>query len=718
MPHLVSRRLRPVLLCLLLALVLPAASPSAVAAAETCTDTPASGYIVRVCLVAPDGLVILGGQVDVVARVEIVSATVPAPSVNRVVFKYRDEYLLSDNDADPVTQDYRMTWRTTRMVDGTGSFEVKARLSDAVEASHFAPVTLANGVTTPPVNTRAFQVRQGTTPAPGARFRLAAVGDGSDGSLREEQVADQIASWSPNLLAYLGDAYERGSYYEYDNWYANPRGYGRFRDITNPTVGNHEYLVPGAAGYFDYWDNVPHYYSYDVAGWHVASIDTSEEFGQLTAGTPQYDWLAADLGANRSRCTIVYMHHPRYLTAPIGGRTGLTQVWSLLAARRVTLLVTGHAHRYERWTPLGATGSPDPRGVTQLVAGAGGHRIAPPEISDSRVATTVTEMGALRLDLGTDDAQFAYVTATGDVRDSGTIGCTSTGDTLPPTTPSGLLVSPTSATTARVSWSPSTDQYSAVAGYTVRRNGVVVATVDPGTTTYADTGLVSGETYTWTVDAFDTSANYSPQSSPAATTMPAPVIQTVSSRKLLAALPVRKESDRGYLRAKFRTWVDADGDRCNTRGEVLLAEATKPPTLLPVCKFAGGRWYSRYDGVSTTDRTRLGVEHLVPLREVWQSGGRRWTALTRQRFANDLGYRPTLNMATNRMLDARGPAEPQDWLPPRASTRCVYLAQWVAVKWRWRLGLDRPEKRFLAKRLSACGWLRVEQPVRAPVARW
>jgi hypothetical protein len=37
----------------------------------------------------------------------------------------------------------------------------------------------------------------------------------------------------------------------------------------------------------------------------------------------------------------------------------------------------------------------------------------------------------------------------------------------------------------------------------------------------------------------------------------------------------------------------------------------------------------------------------------------------------------------------------------------------VAVKWRWRLSVDRAEKRFLVRRLRGCGWPAVERPTRA-----
>lgn len=690
-------------------LVAPGAS-----AAESCTDTPVPGYTVRVCLVSPDSVAtpLLTGDVAVAARVEIVAPSVTPPTVNKVVFSYRDGYLLSDHDPE-----YAMSWRTTRLVDGPGTFEVKARLSDDIVARHVVPLTLANGVTVAPApNTAQFTVRQGTQPAAGQRFRVVAVGDGADGGPREAQVVDRISAMGLNLLAYTGDVYERGSPDEFDNWYGGTTGYGRFRDITNPVIGNHEYLTPGAAGYFDYWDNVPRYYSYDVAGWHVAAIDSSVEFDQLRRGTAQYDWLAADLGANRAHCTMVYMHHPRWSVAQGGGRVGLGQVWALMADRRVTLAVAGHAHSYERWLPLNRTGAPAPGGVTQLVAGAGGHEIVAGVLTDARLASTKAVSGALRLDLGAEDASFAYVGADGAEYDAGAVGCTSTGDTFAPSTPTGVLASATSATTAKLSWGASTDEFG-VTGYTVRRDGTTVATLGAGATSYVESGLTAGTTYTWTVDAFDASQNVSPQSAAAAVTMPAPPVPTISSRTMLRQLRIAPENGRGYQRSRFRTWTDADGDRCDTRSEVLVAEAVRPPTVRAGCGLTGGRWFSRYDGITTTQRAVLGVEHLVPLREVWQSGARRWSASSRRQMANDLGYAHTVNVATARVIRAKGSDEPQTWMPPQARARCAYVAEWVAVKWRWHLSVDRAERRYLAKRLTACGWPAVVAPTRPRISR-
>ena len=710
---------RLIVAALTLALVVPLTTAAPASATDhQCTLDQGPGYSVNICLTGPDvdpaGSTTVRGDLPVAVEVSVLPGAAPVlPTVSKVVFSYRDEYVLTDHYAP-----YGMTWKTTRLVDGPGVFEVKVRLSDDRVARHVAPLTLANGVTTAPVNTKTFTVRTGTQPPAGQRFRLAAVGDAAGGTTPEKQIAAQIASWSPNMFAYLGDVYERGSAFEFDNWYADPAGLGQFRSITNPTIGNHEYLTPGASGYFDYWDNVPRYYSYDVAGWRVVSIDSTDDFAQLRPGTAQYEWLAANLAANRARCTLVYMHHPRYAVSQGGGRSGLDAVWALMAARRVTLAVAGHAHNYERWQPLDGASNPDERGVTQLVAGAGGHELAPPVVSDPRNVVTLVEPGALRLDLGPEDVRFAYVDVNGVERDSGTIGCKSTGDTLPPAPPSGLLATPLSTTSAQVSWQPTTDTYGTVAGYRVWRNGVLVATLGAGTTTYTETGLTPGQTYSWTVDAFDDSANYSAQSLAASTTVPSPGAAQVKAGKLLKTLTVRREQgDEGFSARKFRRWTDADGDGCDTRDELLLTEAKKSPTLLPVCRLRGGRWYSAYDGYASGKRRTFGIESHVPLREAWESGAKSWTAWTRKGFANDLGYLATLNVASDRVLGARGSREPQSWLPPRASTRCAYVAEWVAVKWRWKLAVNKAEKVFLRKRLNRCGWPAVPAPTRAIVNR-
>ncbi|MGW0514873.1 hypothetical protein ACWC4C_13150 [Streptomyces olivaceoviridis] len=59
---------------------------------------------------------------------------------------------------------------------------------------------------------------------------------------------------------------------------------------------------------------------------------------------------------------------------------------------------------------------------------------------------------------------------------------------------------------------------------------------------------------------------------------------TLPVQDALAQLPVRSEDRTGYERAKFKHWVDADKDGCNTRAEVLKAKAVVAPEQGAGCR--------------------------------------------------------------------------------------------------------------------------------------
>jgi hypothetical protein len=683
-------------------------------------------YEVTVCLVTPAAGDQLVDPVDVTATASV-NDPAGLAAVQRVTFRWKptsattDTYLLADNDAEPGAL-YRMSLRSYRLPGTTGSLTARAVVDDDVTdgVTGATPVDATIDVTkddeTEPPTPPAFSPRLGS-PGPGDRYTLAATGDGVDGSPQSHDVVQVIKGWSPDSFSYLGDVYTNGTAYEFDTWYGETGGYGELRDITNPAVGNHEYREPGAAAYLAYWGGVPRWYSYDVGGWHVAVLDTNvaTDTGdvQTTVGSPQYQWLDADLAAHQSACTIVVQHQPRYAEAP-GSRTYLQDLWSLAYRRGVTLLLAGHVHKYERWTPMDEAGNPVAGGLTQLVAGGGGREAVNPSTPDPRVAARGS-VGALRLDLGADDLAFTYADQSGATVDQGSVPCRQRvagaipppPDTTPPTTPAGLTATASSTTAAILSWQPASDAVG-VASYVVRRNDAVVATVPGSTTSWRDGGLAPGKSYRWTVEAADAAGNRSAQSAPASATTPMPLR---SSRRLLADLRTAAEHRAGWTSRRFPGWTDADGDRCRTPSEVLITEALTTPRVRTGCELRGGTWRSRYDGALRTGVGRLTVDHLVGLREAWESGASRWSRVARRQLANDLGYPSTLIAVTTASATAKGGREPRDWLP-RKAFRCSYLSQWVAVKWRWQLAVDPSERRFLKARLSSCGWPSVRLPTR------
>ena len=172
----------------------------------------------------------------------------------------------------------------------------------------------------------------------------------------------------------------------------------------------------------------------------------------------------------------------------------------------------------------------------------------------------------------------------------------------------------------------------------------------------------------------------------------------------LDALTVRAEQPRtGYDRSLFRHWVDADGDGCDTRREVLIAEAVTAPTIGAGCALSGGRWRSVYDNATDTGSGRgFDVDHLVPLAEAWESGAWAWSRDDRERYANDLGDDHALVAVSARSNRAKGARDPAEWLPPEESAHCWYAAAWITVKVRWDLTVDSAEADTLRRLIAGC----------------
>ncbi|MEE1797559.1 HNH endonuclease family protein [Streptomyces sp. JV176] len=170
----------------------------------------------------------------------------------------------------------------------------------------------------------------------------------------------------------------------------------------------------------------------------------------------------------------------------------------------------------------------------------------------------------------------------------------------------------------------------------------------------------------------------------------------------IAKLPVATEVRDGYERDSFKHWVDEDSDTCNTRAEVLKAEAVVAPEQGPRCTLTGGQWFSYYDEVTVDDPKKLDIDHMVPLAESWDSGASEWTAERREAYANDLGAERSLLAVTAKTNRSKSDKDPQDWMPPAESARCTYLVDWTATKLRWSLSADEAEVAALRELAADC----------------
>jgi hypothetical protein len=501
------------------------------AQALSCIDWTASSgiYSIHLCLTGPsDGATVIG-DTTVTATV---SMTGTAPKISSMVFYLDNTHLLTDYIV-PVSNIFTFQLPSAHFVDGTHTLSVEAMMLNGADVSTRAAISLlfSNRVIQPPQNTNSFMPGAHSQPPAGQPFIVAAVGDGASGE--QPGVTDRIASWSPNMFLYLGDVYERGSYTEMYNWYGtSTRYFGQFRSITNPVIGNHEYNSNSGSGYFDYWDTLSSYYSYNVAGWHFIALD-SNSCCQLSQspGSPEYQWLVQDLANNTSACTLAYFHHPIYSVGPQGDTPRMNAMWALLEQYHADIVLTGHDHDYQRWKPLDANGNVDTQnGITSFIVGSGGHGIQGFVRSDIRMAqgfgSAPTAYGALRMALYSGAATYQFINIAGTVLDSGTIGCHNAPiDTTPPSLPANFSASVDASGHPVLNWSASTDNL-LMNGYTIYRDGQVLAITNGDSLSYTDLNVTLGSTYRYTVDAFDISNNHSAQSSPASVSIPSNIVLT------------------------------------------------------------------------------------------------------------------------------------------------------------------------------------------------
>jgi hypothetical protein len=413
-----------VILALVAAPVSPLVQPAQAVGTDCVASSPVSLlYTVTVCITSPADGGTFTGDGTITGTVNVTGTN---PGVRRMVFYLNDVYVLTDF-ASP----YTFVLPTNKWVDGTYTLSAEALMRDDFLTSRASiAVTFNTGTTTPPVNTNTFQPRTGT-PASGLPFVVAVTGDAAGGEPNAASVTNLISSMNPNLFLYLGDVYEKGSVAEFFNWYAPSTFFGRFKSITNPTVGNHDYGMGNAVAYFDYWDNVPNYYSVNTGGWHIISLNSYSQFIDVGPTSPEYQWLQQDLAANPNPCTIAFFHHPYQSIGPEGGRPVLVDLWNLMAQYGVDIVLNGHDHEYQRWVPMGNNGVPSPIGITQFIVGTGGHSIQTIVSADPRVAfaydTAPAAYGALKLQLYPYTAIYSYMSMNGSVLDSGLIQCTGPG---------------------------------------------------------------------------------------------------------------------------------------------------------------------------------------------------------------------------------------------------------------------------------------------------
>jgi 3',5'-cyclic AMP phosphodiesterase CpdA len=251
---------------------------------------------------------------------------------------------------------------------------------------------------------------------PAASARFIAFGDSGSGSPEQYQLGRQmehvreITGFDTALM--LGDnLYQRG-----DIRVAKSRFEQPYADLLKagvkfyPALGNHDLHTHDGLDEIAYFKMPGRWYSVQKGPLEFFMLDSARP--HVTEG--QMSWLYKALSSSTARWKIVAMHLPIYSSAHDGWNS--LNWWlniflePLLVKYRVSVVLSGHDHFYERIKPQ--------KGIYYFISGGGGgelRAVKPKEFSDRAVST----YHFLLFEWGEDNGWFQAVNICGQVFDSG-----------------------------------------------------------------------------------------------------------------------------------------------------------------------------------------------------------------------------------------------------------------------------------------------------------
>ncbi|MBE0699348.1 MAG: metallophosphoesterase, partial [Anaerolineaceae bacterium] len=254
---------------------------------------------------------------------------------------------------------------------------------------------------------------------------IAVCGDLNQG---DERTAALIERFPDAAVFTAGDnVYGTGTPNDYA--YCYTPSWGRFKDRTRPSPGNHDYETEAGAAYYSYFGRAAGaanigFYSYDLGSWHIVALNSNCNDIGCGKESAQAEWLRTDLASNTAKCTLLYWHHPRWSSGMAGGSGSVSTFWRVAVENNADVVVNGHDHNYERFAPQDAEGNADPKGVREFVVGTGGTILRDfGEIKPNSELRYNSTNGIIVFKLYTDHYDWEFVPTSGDFHDTGSGEC-------------------------------------------------------------------------------------------------------------------------------------------------------------------------------------------------------------------------------------------------------------------------------------------------------
>jgi hypothetical protein len=153
-----------------------------------------------------------------------------------------------------------------------------------------------------------------------------------------------------------------------------------------------------------------------------------------------------------------------------------------------------------------------------------------------------------------------------------------------------------------------------------------------------------------------------------------------------------EQDNAGYNRVDdFGGWIVANSKASclDTRAVVLVRseDASTPITYKDSrnCSVVKGLWHDPYAGQDYTLAKAIQIDHVVPLKHVYVTGGKDWAPQRRCYYANFLHNDFHLLAVSGHENMSKSDKGPDLYLPPDGSFQCQYVSTWMKVKAIWQL---------------------------------
>jgi predicted MPP superfamily phosphohydrolase len=248
-------------------------------------------------------------------------------------------------------------------------------------------------------------------------LKFAVIGDNGNGERGEYDIGQQLAAWHARfafpIVVMMGD-----------NIYGSDRPQDFVRKFEAPykalldagvkfyaTLGNHDSREQRFYKYFNMDGKL--YYTFKAPKGDVRFFALESTY----MDPDQVKWIGDELEKSGEDWKIVFFHHPLYSSAKThGSQVKLREVLEPLFVRyKVSLVLSGHDHTYERITPQ--------NGIQYFVEGSSGQL----REGDLRQGSPLTAFGNDRdqtfmlMEVDGDQLTFNAITRVGAVIDSGVI---------------------------------------------------------------------------------------------------------------------------------------------------------------------------------------------------------------------------------------------------------------------------------------------------------